>query len=54
MIALGFDVGVNHLIVEELVRLGLPGNTPVVIIQQAAEKPELPLPIQHLDLHEIY
>ena len=26
---------------------------PIVIIQQAAEKPELPLPIQDLDLHEI-
>jgi hypothetical protein len=32
---------------------GLAGNTPVVVIQQAAEKRELPLLIQDLDLHEI-
>jgi hypothetical protein len=30
-----------------------PFNTPAVVIQQAAEKPELLLPIQDLDLHEI-
>jgi hypothetical protein len=53
MIAFGFDVGVHHLIVEELRGLRFAGNTPVVIIQQAAEKRELPLPIQDLDLHEI-
>jgi hypothetical protein len=53
MIAFRFDVGVDHLIVEKLPGLRPPGNTPVVIIQQAAEKPELPLPIQDLDLHEI-
>jgi hypothetical protein len=54
MIAFGFDVGVDHLIVEKLRGLRPPGNTPpVVIIQQAAEKRELPLPIQDLDLHEI-
>ena len=53
MIAFGFDVGVGHLIVEKLCGLRLSGNTPVVIIQQAAEKRELPLPTQDLDLHEI-
>jgi hypothetical protein len=53
MIAFGFDVGVGHLIVEKLRGLRLAGNTPVVIIQQAAEKRELALPIQDLDLHEI-
>jgi hypothetical protein len=31
----------------------LAGNTPVVIIQQAAEEPELALVIQDRDLHEI-
>ena len=30
-----------------------PGNTTIVIIHQAAEKRELPLLIQDLDLHEI-
>ena len=54
MIAFGFDVGVDHLIVEKLRGLRSAGNTPVVIIQQATEKRELPLPIQDLDLHEIY
>ena len=53
MIAFGFDVGVDHLIVEKLRGLRSAGNTPVVIIQQAAEKRELPLLIQDLDLHEI-
>ena len=53
MIALRFDVGVDHLIVEKLRGLRPAGNTPVVIIQQAAEKPELVLLIQDLDLHEI-
>jgi transposase-like protein len=53
MIALCFDVGIDDLIVEKLCSLRLAGNTPVVIIQQAAEKRELPLPIQDLDLHEI-
>ena len=53
MIAFGFDVGVNHLIVDKLRGLRPPGNTPVVIIQQAAEKRDLPLLIQDLDLHEI-
>src|SRR5271157_3048151 len=53
MIAFGFDVGVDHLIVEKLRGLRSAGNTPVVIIQQTAEKSELPLSIQDLDLHEI-
>src|SRR5208282_1033036 len=53
VIAFGFDVGVDHLIVEKLRGLRLPGNTPYVIIQQAAEERELPLLIQDLNLHEI-
>ncbi len=53
MIAFGFDIGVHHLIVEKLRGLRPAGNTPVVIIQQAAEKRKLPLLIQDLDLHEI-
>src|ERR1035437_6682540 len=53
MIAFRFDVGVDYLIVEKLRGLRSAGNTPVVIVQQAAEKLELPLPIQYLDLHEV-
>jgi len=53
MIAFGFDVGVDDLIVEKLGGLRPAGDTPVVIIQQAAKEAELPLPIQDLDLHEI-
>jgi hypothetical protein len=53
VIAFGFDVGVDHLIVEKLGGLRPAGNTPIVIVQQVAEKRELPLPIQDLDLHEI-
>ena len=53
MIAFRFDVGIDDLIVEKLRGLRSAGNTPVVIVQQAAEERELPLPIQDLDLHEI-
>src|SRR5580698_6209160 len=53
MIALGFDVGVDHLIIQKLRGLRSAGNTPIVIIQQAAEEPELPLLAQDLNLHEI-
>src|SRR5437879_13744686 len=53
MIACRFDMRCNQLIVEKLRGLRSAGKTPVVIIQQAAEKRELPLPIQDLDLHEI-
>ena len=53
MIALGFDVGVDHLIVEKLRGLRLAGNAPVVVIEQPAEERELALLVQDLDLHEI-
>jgi hypothetical protein len=53
MVALGFDVGIHYLIVEKLCGLQLAGNEPVIIIQQTAEKRELSLLIQDLDLHEI-
>ena len=39
--------------VEKLCGLRPSGNTPVVEIEQAQEKRQLPLPIQDLDLHEI-
>jgi hypothetical protein len=41
------------LIIEKLCGLRPSGNTPVVEIEQAQEKRQLPLPIQDLDLHEI-
>ena len=53
MITFRFDVGVDHLIVEKLRGLRPASNTPAVIVQQPAEKRELSLPIQDLDLHEI-
>ena len=53
MIAFGFDVGVDDLIVEKLCGLRAARNTPIVIVQQAAEKLELSLLIQGLDLHEV-
>src|ERR1700685_528085 len=53
MVAFGLNVRVDHLIVEKLRGLRPAGNTPVVIIQQAAEKRKLPLLIQNLDLHEV-
>jgi hypothetical protein len=48
MIAFCFDVGIGDLIVEKLRGLRRAGNTQVFIIQQAAQKRELPLPIQDL------
>ena len=53
MIALGFDVGVDDLIVEELCGLRPARNAPVVEVKQPAEKRELPLPVQDFDLHEV-
>src|ERR1700679_1832713 len=53
MIAFRFDIGVHDLIVEKLRGLRLAGNAPAVIIQQPAEKRELPLPVQDLDLHKV-
>ena len=53
MVALGFDVRVDDLIVEKLRGLRLARNAPVVEIKQPAEKRELPLPIQDFDLHEV-
>ncbi len=53
MIALRFDIGVHHLIVEKLRGLRPAGNTPVVIIQQASKKRKLTVLIQNLDLHEV-
>ena len=53
VVAFGFDVGVHHLIVEKLRGLRPAGNAPVVVIQQAAEEPELSLLIQDFDLHKI-
>ena len=43
VVAFRFDVGVDHLIVEKLRGLRPAGNTPVVVIEQAAEECELSL-----------
>src|SRR5271157_3549702 len=53
MIAFGFDGRVHDLIVEELRRLGLTGNAPVVEVEQPAKECELPLPTQDFDVHEV-
>ena len=53
MIALGFDVGVDDLIVEKLRGLRLARNAPVVEVKQPAEERELALPVQDFDLHEV-
>jgi hypothetical protein len=53
MIALGFDVGVDNLVVEKLRRLRLARNAPVVVVEQRRRNAELALLIQNLDLHEI-
>jgi RNA polymerase sigma-70 factor (ECF subfamily) len=53
MVAFCLDIGVDHLIVEKLRGLRFAGNTPIVTVQKATEKRELPLLIQNLDLHEV-
>jgi hypothetical protein len=53
VIALGFDIGVDHLIVEKLRGLRLARDAPVVVVEQPAEERELPLLVQHFDLHEV-
>ena len=53
MVALGFDIGVDNLIVEKLSGLQTPRHTPVVVVQQTAEKGELSFLIQNVDLHEV-
>ena len=53
MVALGFNVRIHDLIIEKLRGLWTTRNAPVVEIEQAPEKRELPLPIQDLDLYEI-
>jgi hypothetical protein len=37
MIAFRFNVGIDHLIVEKPRGLRRAGNTPIIVIQQAAE-----------------
>src|SRR5271156_4638035 len=53
MVAFGFDVRVDDLIVEKLRGLRLARNAPVVEVKQPAEERELPLPVQDFDLHEV-
>ena len=53
MIALRFDVGVHHLIVEKLRALRPARNAPVVVVQQATKKRELSLLVEDFDLHEV-
>ncbi len=42
MVALGLDVGVDHLVVEKLRRLRLARNAPVVVIDEPAKKLNCP------------
>ena len=53
MIALGFDVRIDHLVVEKLRALRLAGDAPVSIVEEAAEKRELSLLVENRNLHEI-
>ncbi|MGH9604156.1 MAG: hypothetical protein ACRD3N_00505 [Terracidiphilus sp.] len=53
MITLGLDVRIHDLVVEELRRLRIARNPPVVIIEEPAKEPELSLLVENLDLHEV-
>ena len=49
MVALCLNIGIDHLIIEELRRLGIAGDSPVIKVQQSAEELQLPPLIE--DLH---
>jgi len=53
MIALRLDVAIHHLIVEKLGVLGIARNPPVVVIEQAAEEPKLPVLLEHFNLYKV-
>src|ERR1700682_1763123 len=53
IIAFRLDVLVDYLEVEELGRVGIACDAPIIEVEQAAKERELPLLIQHLDLHEV-
>jgi hypothetical protein len=53
MIALGLDGRINNLVVKELSRLRFAGNPPVVVVDEPAQKRELPLLLQNFDPDEI-
>src|SRR5580692_1707777 len=53
MVALRLNVRVDDLIVEKLRALRIPGNAPVVVVQKAAEEPELASPVQNLYRDEV-
>jgi hypothetical protein len=53
VIAFGFDVGVDHLVVEKLRVLWVARNAPVVVVEQPPEKAELAALVQNVDMHEV-
>jgi len=53
MIALGFNVGIDNLIVKKLRRLRPSGDTPLVVVEQPAKESEMALLAEHFNLHEI-
>ncbi len=53
MIAFGFDVRIDRLVIEKLCALRCTGNSPIVIVEQSAEKPKLTSMIEEFDLHEV-
>ena len=53
MVALGLDVGVDDLEVEELRGIWAARNAPRVEVEQPAKECELALLVQRLDLHEV-
>ena len=53
MIALRFNVRMAHLKIEKLRVLGLSGNAPAVIVEQAAEEAELAILVEHLHRHQV-
>ncbi len=53
MVALGFDIRIAHLEVEELVRVWPSRDPPGIEVEQPAKEGELSLVVHDLDLHEV-
>src|ERR1035438_8474943 len=53
MIALGFNVGIDNLIVEKLRGSRPSRDAPLIVVEQPPEESKLALLVQHFNLHEV-
>jgi hypothetical protein len=53
VIAFGFDIRVDDLIVEKLRALWPSRDAPPVVVEQPAKESELAVPVEHFNLHKV-